>query len=237
MSTPDLFLKTAFMLDEQSRITSTREPRAKKGPLFALIKGKASCAWAARVDLPYPLTRELDNLAREEPPVADFRDAPVHAKRYQALISRHIRNGHVFGKKVRRLHGPAFTFPDRLAQPADVVIIDNERLLERYFSRWMPGEIAAGRFPVVAIVKGDYPISICFSARRCETAVEAGLETAKAFRGRGYGPRVTAAWALAIRAGGQIPLYSTAWNNYPSLAVAHKLGLVAYAGAWAILPK
>lgn len=237
MSTPDLFLKTAFMQDEQGRITSTREPRAKKGPLFALIKGKTSCAWAAGVSLPDDLIRELDNLARKEPSVADFRDTPVHAKRYQALIASHIRAGHGAAKKVRRFHGVAFTFPDGLEQSSDVVSIDNEQLLERYFSPWMPGEIAAGRSPVVAIIKDDYPISLCFSARRSETAVEAGLETAKAFRGCGYGSLVTAAWALAIRAAGQIPLYSTAWNNYASLSVARKLSLVAYASTWAILAK
>jgi len=53
----------------------------------------------------------------------------------------------------------------------------------------------------------------CFCARRSDAAAEAGLETAEAFRGRGFGPRVTAAWAWAIRATGRIPLYSTAWTN------------------------
>ena len=63
---------------------------------------------------------------------------------------------------------------------------------------------------------------------------EAGGETAEAFRSRGFGPRVTAAWALAIRATGRVPLYSTAWTNHASLSVARKLGLVAYASTWSL---
>jgi hypothetical protein len=39
---------------------------------------------------------------------------------------------------------------------------------------------------------------------------------------------VVAAWANAIRAGGRIPLYGTAWSNASSRAVARKLGLVMY---------
>jgi predicted GNAT family acetyltransferase len=60
------------------------------------------------------------------------------------------------------------------------------------------------------------------------TAHEAGVETPKQFRGRGYGGQVVAAWASAVRSLGCIPLYSTSWQNVASQAVAHKLGLVQY---------
>ena len=76
-----------------------------------------------------------------------------------------------------------------------------------------------------------YPVSICFCARRSGEAAEAGLDTAEGYRGRGYGPRVTALWATAIRRSGLVPLYSTSWSNQASLAVARKLGLVAYASS------
>jgi REP element-mobilizing transposase RayT len=48
------------------------------------------------------------------------------------------------------------------------------------------------------------------------------------------GDTITAAWALAMRGSGRIPLYSTSWMNTASLAVARKLGLVAYASDWSI---
>jgi hypothetical protein len=34
----------------------------------------------------------------------------------------------------------------------------------------------------------------CFCARRSDIAAEAGVETAEAYRGRGYGQRVTVTW-------------------------------------------
>jgi hypothetical protein len=86
----------------------------------------------------------------------------------------------------------------------------------------------------MAIVENGYPVSVCFCARRSNVAAEAGVETAARFRGRGFGPRVTAAWALTVRATGRIPLYSTDWSNESSLAVARKLRLKGYAAVWSI---
>jgi hypothetical protein len=114
------------------------------------------------------------------------------------------------------------------------VIIDDERQLNQNFQGWVAGEIATGRGPVMGIIEAGYPVSICFCARSSDLAAEAGLETAEAFRGRSFGPRVTAAWALAIRASGRIPLYSTSWTNNASLKVAAKLGLKAYAAGWSV---
>ena len=82
---------------------------------------------------------------------------------------------------------------------------------------------------------GGYPVSICFCARKSGNAAEAGVDTTAASRGRALAPRVVAAWALAIRASGRIPLYSTFWHTTASLAVARKLGLVQYASDWSII--
>jgi predicted GNAT family acetyltransferase len=134
----------------------------------------------------------------------------------------------------REAGGPAFTFPDTLSQATDVVVVDDERLLQHNFHGWVPGEIAGGRAPVLALVQNGYPVSVCFCARLSDEAAEAGLETAQPFRGRGLALRVTAAWASAIRAMGRIPLYSTYWTNDASRAVARKLGLAMYAGNWSL---
>ncbi len=232
MSTPDLHLNTAFILNDEGRITSTREPGAQRGPLFSLVRSATRCRWAVRADVPNDLARELDRLAREELPALDFREAPVHAVRYVSLLGGRIGSSHDAVTKSRQSDGPLFTFPDVVAQPADVVVVEDERLLEHHFRGWVAGEIAAGRAPVLAIVEDSFPVSVCFCARRSDVAAEAGLETAAQFRGRGFGPRVTRAWALAIRSSGRIPLYSTSWTNAASLAVARKLGLMAYASHW-----
>ncbi|HEX9779864.1 MAG TPA: GNAT family N-acetyltransferase, partial [bacterium] len=98
---------------------------------------------------------------------------------------------------------------------------------------WTADEVPE-RSPILAITEQGSPVSICFCARQSAAAAEAGLETAPQFRGRGFGPRVTAAWAGAIRASGRLPLYSTSWSNQPSLAVARKLSLNPSASHWSL---
>jgi hypothetical protein len=229
-----MHLETAFILNSEGRITSTREPGAGRGPLFSVVRSPACCAWAVRVDVPQVLARELDRLAREEPPPSDLLDAPVNAARYLSLFGDRIRSADTAVAKTRQSDGPNFRFPDVVAHAADVVAVEDERLLERHFQGWVPGEIAAGRAPMLAVIEDGYPISVCFCARRSDKAAEAGLETAEAYRGRGLAQRVAAAWALAIRVTGRIPLYSTSWTNGASLAVARKLGLISYASHWSL---
>ena len=153
--------------------------------------------------------------------MADFRGVPVHAEQYRTLAG-----GEVYA-------GPAFTIPKTVEQPDATAHVNALPLLARHFSGWTVTEIPE-RSPIVAVVVDGHAVSVCFCARRSERAAEAGLETAEAFRGRGFGPQVTAAWALAVRASGRVPLYSTSWENGASLAVARKLGLVAYACGWSL---
>ena len=221
MSTPDLYLQTLFSLDDRGRIIGTREPSEGPGPLFSLIRGRSGCTWAVRSDVPQDVAAELDALAREEPPVSDFRDGPVHAEQYLSLVK-----GAVYA-------GPAFTFPDEIARPDGTIFVKDVRLLEYHFSGWKSSEIPTSS-PIVALIEDGHAVSVCFCARRSDIAAEAGVETAVEFRGRGLASRVAAAWALAIRESGRVPLYSTSWDNKASLAVARKLGLVAYASSWSI---
>jgi predicted GNAT family acetyltransferase len=130
--------------------------------------------------------------------------------------------------------GPSFTFPQALPFAGEIVRVEDERTLAPHFQGWVVGEISEGRAPVVAVVEDGIPVSICFCARSSEAAAEAGLETAVGFRGRGYAARVTAAWAVAVRASGRTPLYSTSWLNLASLAVARKLALVMDATSWSL---
>ena len=214
------------MLDGRGRIGSSPEPNVPPPPLFALIRGASSCASAVRADLPESVAAEVERLARQERPIEDLQDshdAPAHGDAYLALLGGQINSG------------PAFTFTDRIAHSTDVTLIDRLELLERNFHGWVAAEIP-WRGPIVAVMDHGYPISVCFCATRAsENTVEAGLETAPAFRGRGFAPRVTAAWASAIRASGRTPLYSTSWTNDASRAVARKLGLIQYAVDWTII--
>jgi hypothetical protein len=223
-----------FVLNDAGRITSNREPGASRGPLFFLARSAAHCSWAIGADVPAALAAQLDGLAREEPPVVALGDAPVHADQYLSVLRDRPLSIQHAGAAIVQSAGLAFSFPTGIDESTDIVFVEDERLLEHNFRGWVPGEIAAGSGPVAAIMVDGYPVSICFSARASDAAAEAGVETAERFRGRGLASRVTAAWALAIRASGRVPLYSTSWTNSPSLAVAHKLGLIRYASSWSL---
>jgi len=231
-TTPDLQLTTLFVLNSTGRILSTREPGMNRAPLFSLVRNAVSHVWAIREDVPKDIASEIDWLARDEPSISNFQEEPVHARRYVSILSRVAGDGSE--DTLQCSAGPAFEFPDEVAEPGDVVVVEDEGLLHRNFRGWMSGEIAAGRAPLMAVFRDDHPVSICFCARSSNIAAEAGVETAEEFRGRGYARRVTAAWALAIRKQGRTPLYSTTWTNIASLAVAQSLRLRAYASDWSL---
>jgi hypothetical protein len=222
MSKPNIQLQTLFILNDEGRIISTREPGTDNPcPLFSLIRGWENCVWAVRADVSQELADTFASLAQQEFPVMNMEVAPINADRYLALVEGQITSG------------PAFTFPDIIANSTDVVPVDDLRLLERHFRGWSEAEITE-RAPLLAILEDGHAVSICFCARLSDTTAEAGLETAEAFRGRGFGPKVTTAWATATRSSGRTPLYSTSWDNVASLAVARKLGLTMYASDWSL---
>lgn len=216
-----MHLQTMFRFGNDGRIVSTREPGAVNGPVFWLARGHNSCAWAVRRDTPDRVARELAKVAADEPLATDFRAPPIYASRYQSLIDGIVDTG------------TAFHFPASIAEPTGVAFTNTAGALVRHFPDWR-GEEIEGRTPIAVIEHDGSAISVCCCARRSDLAAEAGLETAPAFRGRGLAARVTAAWALAVRASGRIPLYSTSWNNAASMAVAHKLGLKIYASVWSL---
>jgi hypothetical protein len=219
--TPELQLQTLFVLNDKGRIVSTREPNPSPGPTFSLIRGTTSCAWAIHADVPDRLAGQLEALARQESPTKHFRNDPLHAKRYLSVVGG------------RADAGPAFTFPETLPRPDDIVVVRHLAQLEQNFRGWTADELPE-RSPILAVIEEEHPVSVCFCARRSNVAAEAGLETVREFRGRGFGSRVTAAWALAIRSSGRLPVYSTSWSNEASLAVARRLGLETCASDWSL---
>ena len=219
--TPRLQLETLFVLDGAGRIRHTREPNPTSGPAFALIRDKTSCAWAVSTRVPSALADDLNALAREETPLAALSDPPRNAAAYARLLGGQSTSG------------PVFTFPDSIPTVEDVVRVTALSALKRHFRGWTADELPE-RAPILGIAIDGHVVSICFCARRSEVAAEAGVETAAEYRGRGLGPRVTAAWAWMIRESGRLPLYSTPWTNAPSLALAKHLGLLPCGVNWSV---
>lgn len=192
-ATPQLQLETLFVLSDRGRILCTRQPQPSPGPAFMLIRGSTSVVWAVRDDVADGVADELDEQARQEPASPEWERPPVHAQRYQAMLRGRVKSG------------PAFDFPESVASPEGVVVVHDEALLQRHFPGWVAGKIEAGASPVQAVLVDGYAVSVCFCARRAMVAAEAGLDTAPAFRGRGYAARVTSAWATAVRGTGRMP--------------------------------
>ncbi len=124
--------------------------------------------------------------------------------------------------------GPAYRFPESLATPgAAVRLTDGNNELIRETFPWLSAELGDWQ-PCFAVVRDGAAVSVCFSARMGDLAAEAGVSTLPEFRGHGYAAIVSAAWALAIRESGRMPLYSTAWENTASQRVAARLGLIRF---------
>ncbi len=221
-ATPRLQLETLVVLNDRGRIASTREPLPSPGPAFLLIRGATGAAWAVRDDVAADVAEAIAELVRGEPLSADWERPPIHARRYEEALGGRVG------------WGPAFEFPDAVEIPEGVVAVDDEAVLQHHFPGWVAGEFEAGAAPGRAIMEEGRAVSACFCSRRSPLAAEAGLDTAPSFRGRGHAARVASAWAVAIRATGRTPLYSTEWANTASLAVARKLGLGIYATDWSL---
>lgn len=210
-----------YCFNATGRIESTLEPQPAIGPSFTLVRGRSERVWAVGARIAPDLALKLDELAVQEQPVDDWRQPPRFAELYRELLGGEL------------VSGPALEFPDRMAAPEGVKLIDDAGMLKRHFRGWTSEEIP-DRTPMAAVLVDGQAVSLCACARRSSEAAEASLETAEPVRGQGLAERVTAAWAIAVRDSGRQPLYSTSWENTASQAVARKLGLSIYAASWSL---
>ena len=192
------------------------EPGGAAAPYFHLVRTAADNRWRVRADLPAALQSALDVLLRDEPVVDAFEHEPPQLAAPTRVI---VEAGYPARTTYR---GPAFAVPE-VEAPRDVVRVTEDRaaLLERHFPDWL--EHFAVREPAFAVVLDGHAVSICQSARRPGRATEASVHTVAGYEGRGYAKRVVAAWAMAVRRKGSVPLYSTRWENLASRAVARAL--------------
>jgi RimJ/RimL family protein N-acetyltransferase len=84
----------------------------------------------------------------------------------------------------------------------------------------------SGRF---VVEQNGQVAASAWSAQKDDRAAEVEVETAAAFRRRGFGRQVVAAWAHHVRRQGKIALYSHLTTNEASHALAASLGAWKYA--------
>lgn len=214
-------VETLFRHDASGRMVSVNERSGQAAPKFFLGRTARGNVCRFRYDLDDALVQELEAACSSEAVDKEYRLPPYGASRYEELLARTARIQKTWA-------GPTYHFPPELPGTPDTVFITSEKLdlLRPHFTSWL--DDVADSQPFLALLAGGVAVSVCCSVRRTLVAHEAGAETHRDFRGRGYATQVAWSWAAAVRAAGQIPLYSTSWLNAASLAVAQNLRLIRY---------
>ena len=189
--------------------------RTKKGNIFKL-----------RLDLPVELSKVLTEYLSNEDVLETPESKPRFYKRYLAEIEKYYKIKNVW-------LGAAFKFPGiRINQRnCEVLTGENFSLLKKSF----PGlDTFENIKPVVSKNEDGKYVSVCFSSRLTAFAAEAGVETLRNYRRRGYAAESVIMWESIIRGKNIIPLYSCSWDNKSSIALAAKLKLKLYGSTFHI---
>ncbi len=217
----DLHLANICDFDERGRLTVERTGGSgTPSPRLRLVLAASAHRWFCRADVEDARAEQLNALAASEPVTGTIPAWPRHREAYRDILG--ASDDDEYG-------GPAFVLPERpLPDGPAVELGEADRpLLERHMEGWAR-DFEASR-PFGAVVEHGAVVSVCANARRLSAAVEAGVETVEAYRGRGYARAATAVWASVIRREGLVPLYSTSWDNVASQRIAASLGAVQYA--------
>jgi RimJ/RimL family protein N-acetyltransferase len=219
-----------FTRDPRGRIVVNNEPDGERAPRLYLARGRASIVTAVRHDVPEAVAERLSRIASG---IRQWDGTPSNPPTFDELRITLATQAPIQDEST----GPAFRLDEPRSDAAPGSAIpkvpvlpvdeDNANLLETFFP--YTRSILADRQPVVGVVVDGAVVSACYSARRGEAVCEAGVDTEKAYRGRGFATAVVTAWRDAVIADGRLPLYSTSWDNDASLRVARRLGAVAYA--------
>lgn len=200
-------------------MTTINQPSVESAPRFFMGITKQGNVAGYHETLDEDVKDELEQFVEKAPWV----DAPnrVNIADIIRILNKERPVDHVY-------LGPAYVFPDMRGRSTQAIKITqmNIELLEPYFSDFV-NDVIFGQ-PAFAVIRNQAAVSLCSSARSSSIAAEASLHTAGDFRGRAYGMEAATAWAAEIQNQGRVALYSTAWSNLASQAVARKLKLRQY---------
>jgi len=194
---------------------------ASDAPLLFWGRTQLGGIWRLHHELPDEVLREVARLVAAEPTSPRLEREPERLATVRERLEafRPIRS---------TWSGPAFSFPDELPAAPDTRELAASELPRVAAAFPQLASTLEGRAPWLVVEREGQLASVCYCATRPGLAVEAGVETAPAWRGQGLASQVVAAWARAVRTRGALPLYSTVWQNAPSRGVARRLGLLCY---------
>ena len=206
--TCQLFLE-GITFDARGRLVARSVDGSPDIPRFYVARQASGVDRFYRADLPDSLVARLAEL----PPDASF----DNVNRVKNLL-------HVDAPCRDVWVGSSYTFPE--APPSsdfpDVRFLtdDDRGAIERF-----DHDLLSFTRPIQAILVEGEIGSTCVSARENDECAEAWVQTAPAFRRRGFGRQVTAAWGSAIVKSGKTAFYSHARTNSASRGIATSLGL------------
>jgi RimJ/RimL family protein N-acetyltransferase len=214
-------IEALFTHDAAGDLVRVNELDGAPAPRFFLGRTVEGLVRRFRHDIDDELRRELETASEDVVVRERVLDSPPDPSRYEDILARSA-------PVQRTWAGPAFCFPRELPTTIGTVLVteENAQLLHPLLAPWV-ADVRTGQ-PLFALVVDGQAVAVCGSVRRTSMALEAGVETARPYRGRGYAARVVAAWARAVRDMSRVPLYSTSWQNEASRAVARKLALICF---------
>jgi hypothetical protein len=216
-----LHIEALYTHDAHGDLLRINEPRGAVAPRFFVGLTADGAVVRFRGDVDERTRQSLEHALRGLETGPSVLHQPLDAEPFRAALARSAPIENIST-------GPAFVCPDGIASSVEAVRITahNAECLRPLLSPWLP-DVGICE-PMMALVVDGQAVAVCASVRITDRAHEAGVDTAIAFRGRGYALPVVAAWARAVRDDGVQPLYSTSWENVASQSVARKLGLVQF---------
>jgi len=214
-------IEALFTHDARGDLVRVNEPNGGAAPRFFLGRTMQGDVWRFRHDVTSDMRAELEAAIRDDKRRGIAVDSPIDSAPYQEILAR--------SAPVERTEvGPAYMFPQQMPQSTDATRVTdaNAELLTLHLGPWLP-DVRLSQ-PLFVVACDGHAVSVCGSVRQTDEAYEAGVETAVAYRGRGFAAPAVAAWAAVVRAIGRVPLYSTSWQNAASQAVARKLALIQF---------
>ena len=216
-----LHIEALFTHEANGDMIRVNEPNGAVAPRFFLGRTAEGVVIRFRHDVDRAIRREIEVACEKQLAQPRPLDMPTDPLPYQQILDR-------AGPVEKTWLGSAFCIPRTVRPTAGTVMVTstNAELLRPLLEPWLP-DVAAAQ-PMVALIIDGRAVSLCCSGRRTQRAHEAAVETAIAYRNRGYGSHVVRAWAQAVYALGALPLYSIAWENSASRAVMRKLEVASF---------
>lgn len=221
-----LHVEALFIHDSRGDLLHVNEPNGGPAPRFFLGRTSRGCITRCRADVEPDMRREIAaTVEAQGNALADLLMSHDDPATYERILARSAPVQNTWLGCAYCVHARVHA---RGPESTGAVMVDarNADVLRDLLDGWIP-DVQTGQ-PMAAVVADGRAVSVCCSVRRTERAHEAGVETAPAYRGRGYAARVVAAWAHAVRELGVVPLYSTAMHNAASNSVASRLSMLRF---------